>query len=402
MKSTLFILTIFIIVLTGCRHKSATTAQKEPVNTLDKLDGSTEAIEDSVKKANALALQAQFSRTVIPKAQTHPVDQHHLIDAADDPAIWYNELNPDESRVLGTDKKAGLALYNLEGKLIEFLAAGRVNNVDLRYNFPLNDRKIAVVAASERNENAIVLFKVNADSLRYIHTQPTLLDTNIIDDAYGCCMYYSRKREAYYTFVGGKNGNVQQWKLVSEKNTISLQNVRTISLNSQCEGMVADDESGTLFIAEEGNAIWKLSAEEDAGNEMTKLADSDSLNQNIAFDIEGLDIYYAGNGKGYLIASVQGNFSYAVFEKEGNNNYLGNFIIQSSINIDGAEETDGLAVSNIALGHNFPNGILVVQDGFNEENGLPKAQNFKFIDWKDVSTAYSPNLLVNPDYLWYQ
>ncbi len=402
MKSILIVLALFVVVMTGCWHKVNTSTHQMTDKAITKLDGSTEAIEDSLKKANALQLQSQFNRVVTPKAQTKPVDQHHSIDAADDPAIWYNELNPSESRIIGTDKQAGLALYNLQGQLINFASAGRVNNVDVRYNYPLNNKRIAVAAASERNQNAIILFEVNADSLRSIHTQPTLLDSNIIDDAYGCCMYYSRKKQAYYTFVGGKNGHVQQWKLITKGKKISLKHVRTISLASQCEGMVADDETGTLYIAEEGNAIWKLNAEEDADNEMLKITDSDSLNHNIAYDLEGLDIYYAGDGKGYLLASVQGNFSYAVFEKESNNKYLGNFTVKASETIDGAEETDGLAVTNIALGHQFPKGLLVVQDGFNEENGVPKAQNFKLVDWADIAKAYSPELNITPDNVWFK
>jgi 3-phytase len=46
--------------------------------------------------------------------------------------------------------------------------------------------------------------------------------------------------------------------------------------------------------------------------------------------------------------------------------------------IDGASETDGLAVTSAPLGESLPNGLLVVQDG---HNVLPKTtQNFKLVD----------------------
>ncbi|MBK7342416.1 MAG: phytase [Saprospiraceae bacterium] len=45
-----------------------------------------------------------------------------------------------------------------------------------------------------------------------------------------------------------------------------------------------------------------------------------------------------------MIASSQGNFSYAVFERTGDNRYVGSFKITASDRIDGAEETDGLDI----------------------------------------------------------
>jgi hypothetical protein len=48
---------------------------------------------------------------------------------------------------------------------------------------------------------------------------------------------------------------------------------------------------------------------------------------------------------------------------------------RSDGSVDGAQETDGLAVTSTSLGPNFPQGLIVVQDGFNT---LPRGmQNFK-------------------------
>ncbi|MCU4174824.1 phytase [Carboxylicivirga sp. N1Y90] len=398
MKQTILLFSLLILATTACRHKNDT--QSKAAITI-KMDGELEAIEDSVKKGNALALQSQFKRVVYPKGQTQAVNQGIGIDAADDPAIWYNNDKPEESRIIGTDKQAGLGLYNLSGELVHFTPAGRVNNVDLRYDFPIGDRKLAIAAATERNLNAIMLFEVNADSLRLL-SEPTQLDSTLIDDAYGCCMYYSKIKDAYYAFVCGKNGTLQQWRLIEDKGQVKLELMRNIQFSSQCEGMVADDEEGILYVAEEGKAIWKMSAEEDASDDKTMLNYSDSLNVHIAYDLEGLDIFYSGNNKGYLIASVQGNFSYAIFEKQGNNKYLGNFVIKSGATIDGAEETDGLAVCNLNLGSQFPNGLLVVQDGFNTENGKDQPQNFKLVDWAEIAKQYDTELCIAPEYKWWK
>ena len=53
-------------------------------------------------------------------------------DAADDPAIWIHPDAPEQSLVVGTDKRSGLLVYDLSGNQLQHLVAGNLNNVDLR------------------------------------------------------------------------------------------------------------------------------------------------------------------------------------------------------------------------------------------------------------------------------
>lgn len=52
-------------------------------------------------------------------------------DAADDPAIWIDPVDPSRSVIIATQKQSGLYVYDLSGKMLQFLADGRMNNVDL-------------------------------------------------------------------------------------------------------------------------------------------------------------------------------------------------------------------------------------------------------------------------------
>lgn len=54
--------------------------------------------------------------TVKASAETKPVVSGD--DAADDPAIWVNEKRPEKSKLITTNKKAGLVVYDLDGKEI--------------------------------------------------------------------------------------------------------------------------------------------------------------------------------------------------------------------------------------------------------------------------------------------
>ncbi len=122
-------------------------------------------------------------------------------------------------------------------------------------------------------------------------------------------------------------------------------------------------------------------------------------------DIEGLSIYYGAEGTGYLIANSQGDSSYAVFSREGNNEYLGSFVVGDNNGIDQVNESDGLDIVNVGLGSEFPNGLLVVQDGANDpqfvvedEEELENAStNFKFVDWKEVASSFENPLKIDTD-----
>ena len=115
-------------------------------------------------------------------------------------------------------------------------------------------------------------------------------------------------------------------------------------------------------------------------------------NQNIKYDIEGMAIYSLPEGEGYLVASSQGNSTYAFFERKAPNKYLGSISIISGDAIDGSEETDGLDVVNFAIGDRYPKGLLVVQDGSNKDNGIAAAQNYKIISWESVASKFTPVL----------
>ena len=86
-------------------------------------------------------------------------------------------------------------------------------------------------------------------------------------------------------------------------------------------------------------------------------------------------------------AMQEGRSDYPIYRREGKNEYLGKFhvVANSARGVDGASETDGLDVVSAPLGSEFPQGLLVVQDG---RNLAPtERQNFKYVSWADVMEA---------------
>ncbi len=336
----------------------------------------------------------QTDSIVCASAETMPVLSDEGEDAADDPAIWVNRLNPENSLIIGTNKKAGLYVYNLQGEELSFYPLGRVNNVDIRYDFKLsNGNQVDIVGACNRSDNSIIIMAIDPET----YTLSDIIESRTLSslsEVYGFAFYHDRKKNKYYAFVCAKDGITEQWELIPTNNsTIDLKNIRKFSFESQTEGLVADDDFGILYAAEEHNCIWKIPADTGQAAQKSRIAMSDSLNPKIVCDLEGLTIYYGEKRNGYLIASVQGNSTYALFEREGNNRYIGSFSIGAGI-IDGVEDTDGLDVSSSPLGTLYPHGILVVQDGFNYDAEKLTTQNFKIMAWQKIAALFNPGLII--------
>jgi 3-phytase len=316
-------------------------------------------------------------------------------DAADDPAIWVHPSDPSQSVIIGTDKSnGGLAVYSLEGRQLQYLNTGEVNNVDLRYDFPLGNERVALVIASDRTNNSIAVFRMNASNRQL--SAVTARNNRASFDVYGACMYRSASNGAFYAFVTEEgDGSVEQFEIRPDGDGVTLNRVRSLSLSDQSEGCVADDLTGVLYIAEEDEGIWRYGAEPNAGSDR-RLIDSTSGGGHLDADVEGLAIFYAGATDGYLIASSQGNDSYVIYDR-ASNAYIGTFKVQDGA-VDAVNETDGLDVTNRALGPPFPNGVFVAQDGVNREaNGREGRQNFKLVAWETIAGFFQPALKLYTD-----
>ena len=336
---------------------------------------------------------AETFPTVHAIAQTDPV----LIadDAADDPCVWINPTNAQQSLIIGTNKKEGIEVYDLEGKLLHTYSVGRLNNVDVRYNVKMGDTHVDLVAASNRTYNSISLFSVTGKQELVNWSNDKLVSK--LDEVYGFALGKPKGKSEVYAFVVSKEGVLEQWILDGTTGDFTGKVVRNHDFGSICEGIVADDYSGYVYVGQEEQGVWKLPMDPSTSEKpelIVKLTDHEELID----DLEGLTIYYSSETEGYLIASIQGNNSYAVFNRETPHSYLGSFRITKSENFDGALETDGLDVENRAL-PGYPNGFLIVQDGHNHKNGKKVNQNFKLVDWKEIANAFEPTLQVKPEFI---
>ncbi len=322
---------------------------------------------------------------VYAEIETDPVASSG--DAADDPAIWIDFRNTENSLILGTDKRRGLMVYNLDGRQRQALERGRLNNVDLRQGITLAGTATSLAVATNRSEKTLDIFAISAEgTVEFLLAQPLRLA-----DPYGLCMFRKGAGDSQ-VFVNSKDGAWEHWQLTSD-GVLAPELLGGFAFDTSPEGCVVDDETATLYAGEEEHGIWVMPADFARADEH-KLLDTVGERGHLVADVEGMSIFKGAAGEKFLLASSQGDASFAVYDigtvlasDLSGANYLGSFRVLDAPGkaIDGAEDTDGLDVTPYPLGARFPRGALVVQDG---ENRHPdENQNFKLIDWRLVEQA---------------
>ncbi|MFK7734779.1 MAG: phytase [Pirellulaceae bacterium] len=334
--------------------------------------------QDTLGAAGDASVQRENHSAITAKIETEAVKGDVDEDAADDPAFWLNGEDPEQSLVLGTDKKSGVNLYNLQGEKLRGYDVGSINNIDVRQGVL---DFIDLVGASNRDTRAMNFWRVDPESLSL---KKLGVISSKLPDIYGFCLGRNLETEEVYAFANSKTGRVEQWLLKYVDGSINGKLVRELQLPSQVEGMVVDDKLGRLYVGVEEAGIYRFGLGATASTEGELIGESTNSNPSIDYDIEGLTLYEQDEQHGYLIASIQGNNSYAVFARGGSNAYIASFEISDGT-VDGVQETDGVQVVSHALGPDFPSGLFICQDGCNFDKGIKKSQNFKYVSWQQIA-----------------
>jgi 3-phytase len=373
---------------------------------------------------------------------------------ADDPAIWRNPADPDRSLVVTTVKEGGLRVYDLDAREVQSVAApeapgpddapGRFNNVDLLHGVRLGSGRADLAVTTDRGGDRLRIYRIDGDNAAAPLTDvtdpaaPAVFSSSQdeIDEqrtAYGLATWTDPASGRSYAVVSRRERTALSLLELTATTggTVSYRKVRTLELPSrftlgdgttwtpcgepgelpQVEGMVVDPANGTLYAGQEDVGIWRLDARltgvprlmdkvREYGVPGTYDAETEECvpgedpgygGRRLSADVEGLTLLHQDDGDGYLLASSQGDDSFAAYDRERDegNEYEGGFrVTDASGTLDGTQESDGAAVLNEPLGTRFPHGLLVVQDGDDTpgETGR-EATNFKFVDLEPVLDA---------------
>nr|WP_306337198.1 phytase [Streptomyces sp. KL118A] len=366
---------------------------------------------------------------------------------ADDPAIWRNTADPARSLVIATAKEGGLRAYDLDAHPVQSVAAppadgpddapGRFNNVDLVRGPKLSSGAADLAVTSDRGHDRLRFYRIDRDRTGGPLTDVTdpaappvfsadQAEINEQRTAYGLATWQDKASGRSYAVVSRRERtSVALLELIpGQGGKVTYRKVRTLDLPSsfrlpngtswrpcaepgelpQVEGMVVDPSNGTLYAGQEDVGIWRLRADltgkpelvdkvreygvpgvyDEETEECAPGADPGYGGKRITADVEGLTLVNEADGDGYLLASSQGDNTFAAYDRElgDHNEYEGGFrVTPAGGALDGSEECDGAAALNEPLGPQYPHGLLVVQDGHDAPgDGDRPSTNFKFVD----------------------
>lgn len=315
-----------------------------------------------------LLVKIGYSQTVVT-----PVLELNAAGASDqdDMCVWIHPTDKALSTIITSDKAANkLFVYDLEGNLLQTVdIAGQLpGNIDIRYNFPLEGVPTDIIGYNRRSGSTLVFYKMDRTTRQLSPAGNFSSGSN-----YGFCLYQSPVTQKFYAFSSSQSSDIRQYEINDDDNDGVIEGslVRQLDNGSaETEGMVADDETGMLYAANENAGIYKYDAEPGGSTTGEMIAPTGS--NGLQADVEGVAIYYTSNGEGYLIASSQGNDDFIVFERQAPHNYV------KTVQVSGVGSTDGIEVANVSFGSFFPLGIFLVHDG----TGSP--YRIRACKWEDL------------------
>ena len=293
-------------------------------------------------------------------------------DRADDPALWVHPLNPSLSLILGTNKREGLFVYDLDGLLQQRINIGEVNNVDVRGD-------LAVLSNYGAGSLSWVRITATDNDATIQHIGDTALGR---DAPYGVCLgIIDAQLVVGVTYT---DGAIEIWGAVDRGEVIATELLRTVMLGDQLEGCAFDDAERRLFVGEEDHGVWSLDLADPTSSPQE--LDTIATGKGLAADVEGVSLYALQDGSGYLVVSAQSADRLVFYERQPPHQVVGAIRITSSRDgtVDKVSYTDGLEANSAPL-PGYPRGLLIVQDDANPE--VETDQNFKLVDWRDVEIA---------------
>nr|WP_240968910.1 phytase [Streptomyces sp. HNM0575] len=331
---------------------------------------------------------------------------------------------------------------------------GRFNNVDIVYGFELDGRSTDLALVSDRGRGRVRAYAI--DPAAVAAGRPPLTDVTAagvrpvfsrdeeeVDEqrnAYGLAAY-SDDGSAYAVVSRREETGLRLLKLKDVDGRVGYSTEDSAALpgsftlpggkswtpcaepgeRPQVEGMAVDQEEQVLYAAQEDVGLWRIGLDgsefaaphlfdkvREYGVPWTYDAEKEECvldtahdpghgGRRLSADAEGVTVYHAGDGDCYVLASSQGDNTFAVYGRGEDTPYKGSFSVADGPAADGVQHSDGSTVVNTPLGSRFPKGALIVHDGEDTPaDGERAGTDFKFVRWDRLAAAFPEPLTVDP------
>lgn len=320
------------------------------------------------------------------KQYVHPVLVTEMTrHDTDDPAIWIDRQNPQNSLVLGTDKNrdGALYVYDLEGRILKDKVVRnlqRPNNVDIEYGLVLANEKIDIAVVTERLTHRLRVFRlpdmqpVDGGGIAVFAGEPS----EDFRSPMGIALYKRPDDDAIFAIVGRKNGPTEDYLWQYRLEDDGFGRVRGVlerkfgifSGEKEIEAIAVDDELGYVYYSDENAGIRKYYADPRKSSEELALFGTDSFTE----DREGIAIYPVDTRRGYILISDQQANRFNIYRREGEPDQPHRHVLIKTVNTV-TNECDGCDATAVPLGKKFPHGMFVA---------MSDNKTFQFYDWDDL------------------
>ncbi|OZG72423.1 3-phytase [Hahella sp. CCB-MM4] len=269
-----------------------------------------------------------------------------------DAAVWEHPTDATKNLLIGTLEGDGLAVFDSQGEQLWRDDSREILGADIRYN--ISDglgHSVDLLAVALPEEEAFAFYAINDDVTNPL-TDLGTLDISTLDiglEPAGVCLYKNTTTDELTISGFSEQGEVIQYKLRYDgSGMISTVNdsmgtplpVRRFTVGGELSACITDDETGTMFIAEQDLGVWAYGA--DAENvKARQLVDSITPLGHLE-EIEGLDLVYMADGKGYLMIADEGA-GFLLYQRQSD------YAFVTRIEVENFDEIKVLATSSDAL-----------------------------------------------------
>ncbi|ATB49540.1 myxosortase-dependent phytase-like phosphatase [Corallococcus macrosporus] len=325
---------------------------------------------------------------VPPTAQTEP-DPSISGGVLQDVALWVSPGAPASSLLLTaySSPNSGLVTFGVGGEQLDAeLTDGPMSAVAVRDGFALSGVQQTLAVAASVNLNGLVAYTVDPDrSDRVVRVGAGSFLTGTQFSAVAISQDEDSGR--FYVFAGTSAGVLQQYELDGEDGVVTATLVRTLTTTGPIAGLAVDEASGSLFVTQQGQGLWRyaLAANAEVTGQQLPIPGTGGLSANVG----RVALYRARNGEGYILVADTGADAFAVYERRAWT-YVGAFrLADEGGGVIRANDPVALAVSASSLGTAYPEGLFVGGDA------QSNPQRLQFAAWPAVAEAFDPALRID-------
>lgn len=300
-------------------------------------------------------------------------------------AVWLHPTDLTQSLILGVNGVDGLVAYGLDGGAQAPAVSGLFTTVDVRYGFPLSGQEVSLVATGAR-DGTLSFYALNS-STRLLQSLP-LTQALALGASVSCAVLWHPTGTSDYELFAFGGSSLRNWALKDDGagRILATELGSAVSTAGSVTGCAVDEPTQSLYYTVASQGLLRIRFLPDGGSINTVLANVGGTDTAIGSSVAGVSLLRTSGGGSVLISSPgpsgNGNTVFSAYDRL-TSAPVGSFQLPADGGFSAVQLSAGLASTNMGLGVDFPQGMLVLHDGRNA--GL--TPNFKLVSWGAVASA---------------